>query len=334
MRCEDNPRSGTIARISGLAVLLLAGLLVFRTYAQAPPEGEEMAGPRPADAIGADAEPAVDDRPAASSTTVTPPSGLFDVGNAFSLAIAGGWWMVPIFVLSLLMVTFAIERGFALRRSRLMPDALVTQLGQLSGGPGGFDPRQAYRLCQQFPCAASAVIRAMLVKVGRPHAEVEHAVSEAAEREAERAYANVRWLSLCTGVAPLMGLLGTVWGMILAFYHTTLLNPGEDRATQLAQGIYVALVTTLAGLMVAIPSAVFAHFYEARIVSLFHEIDEMLFNMMPLVERYEGRVRFGARTPSDQPGADESAPDLPAAPPATSPPPASKATATAATKGS
>jgi biopolymer transport protein ExbB len=87
--------------------------------------------------------------------------------------------------------------------------------------------------------------------------------------------------------------------MILAFYQTTLLNPGQDRATQLAQGIYVALVTTLAGLMVAIPSAVFAHFYETRIIGLFHEIDEMLFNMMPLVERYEGRVRFGSRQAGD-----------------------------------
>jgi biopolymer transport protein ExbB len=292
--------SRTATRIFAWAVLMLAVFLVLRPLAQAqPPEGDEAG---PSAAVVSETEPEVNgtpDPPTAPSSPVTPPTGLLDVGNAFSLAIAGGWWMVPIFALSLLMVTFAIERGLALRRSRMMPDDLVTQLGQLSGGQGGFDPRQAYRLCQQFPCAASAVIRAMLVKIGRPHSEVEHAVSEAAEREAERAYANVRWLNLCAGVAPLIGLLGTVWGMILAFYQTTLLNPGQDRATQLAQGIYVALVTTLAGLMVAIPSAVFAHFYETRIIGLFHEIDEMLFNMMPLVERYEGRVRFGSRQAGD-----------------------------------
>jgi len=290
---------------------VLAGFLVFRPYAwAAQPPGEEAAGPS---AAPVEAEPAAaGDQPVAPSAPVTPPSSLFDIGNAFSLAVAGGMWMVPILGMSLLMVIFAIERGLALRRSRLMPDELVSQLGQLIGGQGGFDPRQAYRLCQQFPCAASSVIRAMLVKVGRPHSEVEHAVSEAAEREAERAYANVRWLNLCTSVTPLMGLLGTVWGMILAFYQTTLLNPGQDRATQLAQGIYVALVTTLGGLMVAIPSAVFAHFYETRIIALFHEIDEMLFNMMPLVERYEGRVRFGPRM-SDQPSGPEPSPEVPAA---------------------
>lgn len=290
----------TAARIFAFGVLMLAAVFVLRPLAQAQTPEEDEAGPS-APAVS-DTEPAANGaagQPAAPATSVTPPTGLLDVGNALSLAIAGGWWMVPIFGLSLLMVTFAIERGLALRRSRMMPDDLVTQLGQLSGGQGGFDPRQAYRLCQQFPCAAAAVIRAMLVKIGRPHSEVEHAVAEAAEREAERAYANVRWLNLCAGVAPLLGLLGTVWGMILAFYQTTLLNPGQDRATQLAQGIYVALVTTLAGLMVAIPSAVFAHFYETRIIALFHEIDEMLFNMMPLVERYEGRVRFGARLAGD-----------------------------------
>ena len=57
-----------------------------------------------------------------------------------------------------------------------------------------------------------------------------------------------------------MGLIGTVWGMIIAFHQTTVLTPGQDRATQLAQGIYIALVTTLGGLMVAIPASILAHF--------------------------------------------------------------------------
>ena len=110
-----------------------------------------------------------------------------------------------------------------------------------------------------------------------------------------------------------MGLIGTVWGMIIAFHQTTVLTPGQDRATQLAQGIYIALVTTLGGLMVAIPASILAHFFEMRIVSLFHEIDEMLFNLMPLVERYEGRVRFGARPAGEQAGENELPPEVPAA---------------------
>jgi biopolymer transport protein ExbB len=289
-----------------LAVLLLAGFVVFRPYARAQPPGEEAVGPSAVKPQPTGAEPAATEaQPVAPSNVVTPPTGLFDLNNAFALWVAGGWWMVPITFMSLIMVTVSIERALALRRKRLIPEELVTQLSQLSGSQGGFDPRQAYRLCQQFPCAASAVIRAMLVKVGRPHAEVEHAVAETAEREAERAFANVRWLNLCTGVTPLMGLIGTVWGMIIAFHQTTVLAPGQDRATQLAQGIYGALVTTLGGLMVAIPSSILAHFFEMRIVALFHEIDEMLFNLMPLVERYEGRVRFGPRPAGEQAGENE-----------------------------
>ena len=131
----------------------------------------------------------------------------------------------------------------------------------------------------------------MLLKTGRPQSEVEHAVAEASEREAGRLYANVRWLNLIAAIAPLMGLFGTVWGMIRAFFDTTQLAAGQNKADFLAQGIYVALVTTLGGLAVAIPAAIFSHYFEGRIQKLFHEIDEMLFNLLPQIERFEGRMR-------------------------------------------
>jgi len=216
--------------------------------------------------------------------------------NIFRLLVQGGFFMVPILLMSLLVVTFVIERCIGLRRSKILPEELVSALGQLGGPQGGFDPRKAYKLCQQFPSATATVVRAMLLKIGRPQSEVEHAVAEASEREANRLYSNVRWLTLAAAVAPLLGLLGTVWGMIRAFHDTTQLTPDVNKADYLAAGIYVALVTTLGGLCVAIPAAIFAHFFEGRIQTLFHQIDEMLFNLMPQVERFEGRVRFGRQS--------------------------------------
>ncbi len=213
--------------------------------------------------------------------------------NFFALLLKGGWFMVPIGLLSLVVVTIAIERSISLRRSRVLPDALVRKLGTLGGVQGSFDPREAYRICQQYPSAAANVVRAMLLKVGRPHSEVEHTVAEASEREAERLYANVRWLNLAAGVAPLLGLLGTVWGMIDAFHRTSILGPNQNKTEVLATGIYLALVTTFGGLMIAIPAAVFGHLFEGRIQKLFHQIDEMLFNLLPQIERFEGRMRFG-----------------------------------------
>ncbi|PQO26288.1 MotA/TolQ/ExbB proton channel family protein [Blastopirellula marina] len=209
-----------------------------------------------------------------------------------ALILKGGQMMIPIGLMSILVVTLAFERAIALRRGRIMPPALVEGLEDLQDSPAGFQPREAYRLCKKYPSAMANIVEAMLTRVGRPQAEVTHAVNEASEREADRLYGNVRWLTLAAGVTPLMGLLGTVWGIIWAFYKTTQLDIGGNRANQLAEGIYVALVTTLGGLVVAIPAAILAQFFESRIINLFHQIDEHLFDLLPAIEQYEGKTRI------------------------------------------
>ncbi|HID76829.1 MAG TPA: MotA/TolQ/ExbB proton channel family protein, partial [Planctomycetaceae bacterium] len=217
--------------------------------------------------------------------------------NLLTLLVRGGWLMVPILAMSLVVVTFGLERFLGLRRRKVLPPKFIRALGRLASEPGGLDPRKAYRLCQQYPSSAARVVRACLLKVGRPHGELERAVSETSQREAAKLYTNVRWLSLAAGVTPLLGLLGTVWGMIQAFFATANLPVGANKAEYLAEGIYVALVTTFAGLAVAIPAAVLAHVFEGRIQTLFRELDETLATMLPQLERFEGRLR-GA-----QPGA-------------------------------
>jgi biopolymer transport protein ExbB len=207
------------------------------------------------------------------------------------LTYDGGVLMIPIWGISVIALAFAVERAIAIRRSKVIPGELIDAFGQASSGQAGFDPRRAFRLCQQYPSAAASVIQAMLLKVGRPHAEVEHAVAEAGNREAARLYSNVRWLNMAAAVAPLLGLLGTVQGMIMSFFTTANLLPGQNKAQVLAQGIYIALATTFAGLTVAIPATVIAHWFEGRIQSLFREIDELLFSLLPQVERYEGKLR-------------------------------------------
>lgn len=273
-----------------LAVMLTAGMESLRSAAWAQGGSEDGAGP-----TAAAPDPNASDEAAPIPTGDTAPQPQIEGINLFLLLMKGGWLMLPIMAMSLLVVAFTIERFIGLRRDRVIPDELVVELGQLGGGQSAFDPRKAYRLCQQFPSAASTVIRSMLLKVGRPHSEVEHAVAEASEREAERIYANVRWLNLAAAVTPLLGLLGTVWGMIRAFHDTAQLAPGQNKADYLAEGIYVALVTTLCGLSVAIPAAILSHYFEGRITTMFHQIDELLFNLMPQVERYEGRVRFSQK---------------------------------------
>ncbi len=215
--------------------------------------------------------------------------------NLWDLLQRGGWFMVPLGLLSLLVVALTIERLLALREEKVLPPKLVRELGNLSRQEEGFDPRLAFRACQAYPSACSRVLRVMLLKAGRPQAEVESAVSEAADREATKLQATVSWLTLAAAVAPLIGLLGTVWGMIQAFYDTTQLVAGQNKAEVLAQGIYTALVTTLSGLVIAIPAAVLAHYFDNRIVSWFHKIEELAASLTPMMEPFEGKVRTMAR---------------------------------------
>jgi biopolymer transport protein ExbB len=221
----------------------------------------------------------------------SPVSGDVPRINLLDLYFSGGVLMYPITFMSFIVVLFGLERWLGLRREKVLPRELIGGLGRLGTDKGGLDPRKGYRLCQQFPSAAANVIKAMLLKVGRPHSELEHAVAEANEREAAKLYRNVRWLTLSASVTPLMGLLGTVQGMIMAFFVTAHLPTGANKAQSLAQGIYVALVTTFGGLTVAIPAAMLAHFFEGRIQRLFGELDELLLGLLPQLERFEGRLK-------------------------------------------
>lgn len=278
-----------------LALWIGLALLIAGVLANGLPLPPVQAQP-PADLAGPSGEP----EPLGSEAASVPPqpSPANNSINVLSLAIKGGIFMIPIFGLSLLAGTMAIERFLGLRRSRILPEGLVAGLGQLAGSQGTFDPRRAYKLCQEHPSAAANVIRAMLVKVGRPVSEIESSVAQTSQREADKLYANVRWLNITASLATMLGLIGTIQGMILAFHQLTGLAPNSDRVLALADGIYTALVTTFAGLSVAIPSAFFSHLFEGKIQSAFREIDELVATLLPQLERYEGRLRFN-RQPVD-----------------------------------
>jgi biopolymer transport protein ExbB len=216
--------------------------------------------------------------------------------NLWQLANDGGPLMYPIYAMSVIVVCFAFERAFGLRRRRLLPPGLVKELGELSKRSSGVDPRAAYRACQRYPSTAATVLKSVLLKIGRPFAELEETLKEANEREAAKLYKNVRPMELSISVAPLLGLLGTVQGMIMAFFVTANADLHVNKAEQLAQGIYVALVTTFAGLCVAIPAAILAHYFEGKIQTFFRELDELILGLLPQWERYEGKLRVNTAT--------------------------------------
>lgn len=232
---------------------------------------------------------------------------LGDLKTLWELFLAGGPLMWPITVMSLLVVAFGLERFVALRRGRFVPRALAAKLRAISAGVT-FDPREVTAWCDAHPSVLATVVRAMLVRLGRPLPDVEHAIETTSNREASRLYANIRPISLAVTITPLLGLLGTVQGMIIAFYTTANLQAGANRAAELASGIYLALITTFAGLCVAIPAAIIAHYLEGRILAGFRRVNDAVSGLLPAVERFERRGRQGteaASRPIDGPVAGE-----------------------------
>jgi biopolymer transport protein ExbB len=296
-------------------LILLAFATASAIFAAAPAAAQNAASPaKPADggpsakapdkadlefkkmADAADKENAAA-KPQASAAPVDATQKAVDI-NWFEMFWSLRYWLIPFLLMSFVVLAFTIERCLGLRRNKILPRKLIKNLGALASNPGGFDPRKAYRVCQQIPCSASNVVRAMLLKVGRPTDEVEKAVTDAIERENWRLNYNVRPIALAVTVSPLMGLLFTVLGMMIVFYATAKSPIGADRAVVLAEGIYLKLGTTFAGLAVAIPSLFVAYYFEGRIQRLLRETEDLAHNLLPQVEKFEGKLRTTRGTSS------------------------------------
>ena len=143
-------------------------------------------------------------------------------------------------------------------------------------------------LCETFPSPAASILRAGVLRAGRPLPEVEKAMEDAAAREMSALRGRTKVLTIAGNVAPMVGLLGTVMGMIVAFRVTSQIGTGK--AERLAEGIYIALLTTAGGLMIAIPCMLLAAWFNARTDRYFRDVDECLMDTFPSFARMEDEV--------------------------------------------
>lgn len=198
--------------------------------------------------------------------------------------VTGIGFMVVLGVFSLAAVTIAVERAVNTRRDRILPSEFAERLRTLSED-SQTEPQQLRPLIGQYPSPAATILRAGLLRAGRSLAEVEKSMEDAAAREMESIRSGIRPLSVIGSIAPLVGLLGTVVGMIIAFRVAS--QSGLGKGEMLAQGIYMALFTTAAGLMIAIPCLLFAARLNSKVDRIFREIDELLMEALPCFERVE-----------------------------------------------
>lgn len=169
-----------------------------------------------------------------------------------------GWIII---VLSVVILALVIENYVTLNREKLAPPELIDEIQSL------FDEGQyqeAMELCENEPNLFTRVCAAGIAKIGHPFEVIQTSLAEMGDEEAVKLHQKIGWIAVGAAVSPMLGLLGTVSGMIGAFH--TIATTQNPTPSELAGGIYVALLTTLFGLMVAIPATAAFSFLRNRLV--------------------------------------------------------------------
>jgi biopolymer transport protein ExbB len=210
---------------------------------------------------------------------------------------AGGTIGYLIIALSIVMVALIVQLLLLLRRGAMMPGGLAEEVHQhLAQGKVG----DADDACRQHPSVLARMLSSGLAEVRIGYEAVEKAMEDAAMEQSARLLRRVEYLTTIGTVAPMLGLLGTVWGMILAFLEFE--QKANPQVSELAPGIYRALVTTLFGLMVAVPAvsayALFRNRVDERIAEAALLAEHVFADFKLLTARRKREAVDGARRAS------------------------------------
>ncbi len=188
----------------------------------------------------------------------------------WELLVAGGWVMVVLGVISLFALGLTIYFALALTQRRIMPHDLFLQLRGLARDARWDD---IYRICNVTRGPLPNMLMSGIRQAEIDPNHVLEAMQTAGEREVERVMRRVRYLSEIATISPMLGLLGTVLGMIDAFSFIALDISGA-KPVALATAVSKALVTTAAGLIIAIPCMASYFYFRGRVQSIFARIEE------------------------------------------------------------
>jgi biopolymer transport protein ExbB len=201
-----------------------------------------------------------------------PTGAAIPTGNLLATIRDGGILMVPLLGCSFALAVFGIERAVSLRTGRVVPKLFVSrfveqlQAGQLARGA-------ALDACDENGSPAARVFAAAVRRWGKPAVEIEQAAIDACERELNHLRRYRRVFNGVATIGPLLGLLGTVFGLIRSF-NDVAASGAMGRPDLLARGFGEALITTAMGLLVAIPAMVLHWTFTSRVDRLAMRLDE------------------------------------------------------------
>ncbi len=208
------------------------------------------------------------------------------IQSIWDFIVKGGPMMIPIVLCSFIALTVIIERLISLRRSVVIPPGFRPDLEQLLG-----DRDKALDYCNQNASPVAEIFAAAIKKTNHPIEVLDRSVKDAGRRVIIRLRKYLRALAVIASISPLMGLLGTIFGMINAFQTVASSGEALGKTELLAEGIYEAMITTAAGLLVAIPVLVAYHWIFSRTDGLVLDIDRMI---VDFVDEQTHRQRPGS----------------------------------------
>lgn len=195
----------------------------------------------------------------------------------FAIIQAAGWPIWPLLLASILAVAFIIERSIALRRSKIVPEGLLQSI-VAEYRQGGASEEMLARVARHSPLGR--VLSAGLRNVKSTREAMKEAIEEAGRGVTHELERFLTSLGTIASIAPLMGLFGTVVGMIEIFGSTTAAGTNPQ---QLAHGISVALYNTGFGLLIAIPAMIFYRHFRALVDSFVVEMEQQAVKLVELV---------------------------------------------------
>jgi biopolymer transport protein ExbB len=190
----------------------------------------------------------------------------------------GGPIMYPILACSIIGLAVFLERLAFLRRKHLMPERFVRAVTR-AWQRGEFEV--AWRLCQQQDLPLARILRAGLRKIKEGPQEVERAMEVTGSHEAGVLEANLRFLGAISNIAPMLGFLGTVTGLITAFNVIAVQGTGDPKL--MADGVSEALITTEFGLFVGIPALGAYHYLRGKVDRLVHEMEAITLELLSAI---------------------------------------------------
>jgi biopolymer transport protein ExbB len=271
-----------------LALALLAASLVLNPL---PAQDAGSTPPASAPAAGGDASAPGG---AAAETPAAPPKAT----TLADMLYQGGFVMYILAIASVCLVWFTAEGFVMLRTSKLAPPALIARIKEAFKS-GNY--QEAWNICKANKCFLSNVLGNGLERIGRSKDAVEFIVEETALREANDLKTNTTYLSVIGVVSPMIGLTGTVWGMIGAF--KALGDNGIANPSLLAGKIGEVLVATMSGLLVAVPAFIFFYILRAQAQSAILHAESQVYRLLDEIpyDQLAG-VRIGENFGTDQVG--------------------------------